>query len=167
MRTLILVLLACLIAAPAGAQNPDLLAHFERDTPVQVTFIDNVSDGCLPRPKAIETVMELGLQRAGLRPTKDESFWTLQVTAGGYETTYEGGAGTGDCVVTIAPMFYWYWPLDPRGPKEELWLSVPVISWTGILSGPKSQMQEAVRNAVAEAVDDMANEILKATEKKP
>jgi hypothetical protein len=164
MRTLILAALVCLIAVPADASNEELLKFFRRDIEIEVLFDEKVKHGCLPRPKAIEMVMELGLQRAGLRPATKSSVFVLYVRAAGYQLEY-GKERTGPCIIILESEFILSLPFTIFGFDVLLDLDVPALAQTEVLSSEKSRMQSHVKETVTEVVDKFANEILKATEK--
>lgn len=187
MRTLVLAVLACLIAAPAeagkagGTLNSVLLErYFKREDPIQVVFSDGVTGGCLPRPKAIEIAIELGLRRAGLNPDGDNlSVWSLLVQPFGAEPTYKGGGALGACTVTVTAALYWtgavraqtWVPDKTDGETGEfvgddlIVLSVPAIEEVRYILANKHEMQTSIREMVSEIVDEFSNEILKAMEK--
>lgn len=181
MRTLILAVLACLIAAPAGAQeqfgkddprvrevelsNADLIKGYDSQLwHIQTAFHDQVTDGCLPRPNAIKTTLELGIRRARLNPVNEFSPWNMTVTAFGSELT-SGRSALGSCYVTIIASFEnwrWFYSADSQ---KGYYLQVPILRRVRTVLGPKSGMQSQVKENVSEIVDEFVNEILKATEK--
>jgi hypothetical protein len=188
MRALLLAALACLITAPAGAQerlnkdstnfgeadprvfvvrNIDLIRrYFRRKYLIKIDFHDGVTDGCLPRPSAIKTAIELGLRRAGLNPDGDDSaLWLLTVSAFGSELKYQDGNRAGHCNVGLNAEFVIRdFFRDYDNPEEVLYFGVPATQSSFTLYSDKSRMQENLRETVSEVVDEFANEILKATQ---
>lgn len=173
MRTLTLGLIACLVATPGVAQqsNPWLLdKYFGPDTQISVVFDDQVRDGCLPRPAAVQTAMELGLRRARLTVNESsEGTWVLSVVAFGYEERYRGGEASGDCNVVISSsLLFTYLYIDgikymiDQEDIDYVTITTPVLISQILLNGQKSGMQDRVRSSVVETVDEFANEILKA-----
>lgn len=173
MRALMLAALACLIAGPAGAQIEDfnralIENHFARDMPIYVKFIDDMRDGCLPRPKAIESAMELGVQRAGLKLGKRESSsWVLGVVAYGDELKFANRRHSGSCTFVVRAMFArGSMFIDVTDNKDEMLLLVEALSaMSRVGIADKAGAQDDIKSVVSDIVDGFANEILKATAK--
>ena len=174
MRTLILAVLACLIAAPAGAQmfpEPDLIElYFTRSDPVRVMYYEDVTDGCRPRRHAIESTIIESLFVAGLTPTRAPTGgladWVLEMTAVGGESKYEDRSPTGYCNLAIHTRFTLNHPfrLYDR-PHWEVLLSVLALQDIRAVGARKSRAQDEIEEAVSEIMDEFAREILKAMEK--
>lgn len=164
MRTPIFAIVACLIAAPAGAQlNRDLIKEYDPQLwPIQIEFVDGITDGCLPRPGVIKTTMELGLRRAGLRPTDQISPWRFLVDTTGKQLGE--GVWSDTCIASVTVSLDWSRWFYEVNSEQGYYLRIPVFFQFGIVHGSRSTMQRSLNNAVREIVDQYANEILKAME---
>jgi hypothetical protein len=76
------------------------LGHFAA---FHISFLDQVSDGCLPQPLAIKTIIEQETLRSGIRrPERGELVPALRVTAAGSELETSTGEPMKTCVAAVS-----------------------------------------------------------------
>lgn len=174
MRILILAAAAWLIAAPAGAQmfpEADLVEmYFTRSDPIRVVYYEDVTDGCRPRRRAIESTIIERLFVAGLTPTEAPvgvfPDWVLEMTAAGGESKYEDRSPTGYCNIAVHISFTLKHPFRLHDePHREVLLSIPALQDVHAVGARKSRARDEIEDAVAEIMDEFAREILKAMER--
>ena len=118
---------------------------------------DQVIDGCLSNPNALKVEAELILRRSGIRLSKSDPYYRLQISPIGKELKSKSGQGLGSCVVAMQ-FKLWRVAQVPEGHPALI-----IAYENGVfLVGSKSEMQEDLRTSVSEFVSDLANEILKA-----
>lgn len=157
-RALIVVFLAFSNPAFAGGYyiDGDEL-RLVRD--VSVNMSDQVQDGCLPNPRALQVEAELILRRSGIGVSEYRPYEaTLSIAAFGWEMTYRDGEGTGLCVV--------YLGIDVSRlallSAGHLGLVLAYERRQLFAGAGKSEMEAHLLSEVSQIVSDLANEILKA-----
>ena len=145
----------CALCGPASA-NQDELRLVAR---VFVSVDDKVVDLCLPHPDALVDTAELILRRSGVTVTESIAMAThiLNLGALGWTRRIEG-IDTGTCDTALDINLFRY-ATAPEGHTAK----ISAYGTTTLQSGyVKSEMQAQLRHSVAEAVTELANEILKA-----
>ena len=121
-------------------------------TAVELKIVDDVKDGCLPRPKALTQTVELELRRSNIL-IDEGSGPILEVHVLGHEQTFVDGESTGECAVATTLTLF------DCGRFKFSWQSGPqfkcVIVWSkdGLNTG-KKPMQNQVQNMVGNLARD-------------
>lgn len=145
----------CALCGPASA-NQDELRLVGR---VFVSVDDKVVDLCLPHPDALVDTAELILRRSGVTVTESIAMAThiLNLGALGWARRVDG-IDTGTCDTALVVSLFRY-SIAPEGHTAK----ISAYGTTLLQSGyAKPEMQAQLRHSVAEAVTELANEILKA-----
>ena len=158
MKHLVIVIALAAFSTPAFAEGSYQNADEIRLVRAVWAYVhDQVIDDCLSNSNALKVEAELILRRSGIRLSKSDPFYRLQISPFGKELKSKSGEGLGTCVVAMQ-FKLWRVAQVPEGHPALI-----IAYENGVfLVGSKSEMQEDLRTSVSEFVSDLANEILKA-----
>lgn len=127
---------------------------------IKITLSDQVSDGCMPRPSAIEEAAELRFRAAGIpRNNDDAPLHELSIFAAGYATN------DFNCAVTVSMDLHTVASVNEGRQPNWVFPLARVQIGGGrlrLIAGPKTDMQTLVRDSVVEMSDSIALDILRA-----
>lgn len=149
------MIVLCALGGPASANQDELRLVGS----VFVDVDDKVVDLCLPHPKALVDTAELILRRSGIAVSESVAATThiLNFGALGWARRIDG-VDTGTCDTALDISLFRY-ATAPEGHT----VKISAYGTTMLQSGyVKPEMQAQLRHSVAEAVTELANEILKA-----
>jgi hypothetical protein len=125
--------------------NEPALGHFAA---FHITFVDQVSDGCLSQPTAIQTILEQEAFRSGMKPPKPGQVApALRVTAAGFELETSTGQPMKTCIASIlflADTMIWQ-----RNPWNQGGVGYLLLyQHGGVMSAPKQDFQRHAEEAI-------------------
>lgn len=132
-----------------------------------ITVLDQVKDGCLPRPSALKDKLEISLRRNGfLIESENKTFAsTLVINALGYES------GINMCAVSLRITIEYpivakvhHTNLSNANNSETLLIHRTQITHN-LLTGPKTDIQERLENVTSSAGDNFFLMISRARDK--
>lgn len=156
-----------LLATPAAGQNFSDEAQLRKVETIRVVIIDNVRDGCLPKPDALRIEAELILRGAGIKvvDSNDEfphQLWIAMVGEEVKQRVERGAIPLGACAAAVASNL-----LRDEYMKDGSVGRVQAFMTGGYTFVLKDQFQRRLQTMIKEYVSGLAREILKAHKKKP
>jgi hypothetical protein len=138
------------------------LGHFAA---FHITFLNQVSNGCLAQPAAIQTMLDQEALRAGMKsPQPGQVAPALRVTAAGFELATSTGEPMKTCVASIsflADTMIWQKTPWNRGGVGYLLL----YQHNGVISAPKQDFQRHAEEAIGALLKDFLSSWREARQK--